>query len=163
MANSTLLKEFNARKREVKTTDEVNDYLVFPDKEKLEALRSTIVENLINNQIPSNLSLEEYINDRIDETLEDYDLDAEERSHIFNLIQNEINGFGPLTDLLNNDSVTEIMVNGINDIYVEVDGRLVKDESVSFINDNCSKNCSTFRKNYRCGKSNGRCKTSRWF
>ena len=136
MANSTLLKEFNARKREVKTTDEVNDYLVFPDKEKLEALRSTIVENLINNQIPSNLSLEEYINDRIDETLEDYDLDAEERSHIFNLIQNEINGFGPLTDLLNNDSVTEIMVNGINDIYVEVDGRLVKDESVSFINDN---------------------------
>jgi pilus assembly protein CpaF len=50
------------------------------------------------------------------------------------LIQNEINGFGPLTDLLNNDSVTEIMVNGINDIYVEVDGKLVKDESVSFIN-----------------------------
>ena len=91
---------------------------------------------MINNQIPSNLSLEEYINDRIDETLEDYDLDAEERNHIFNLIQNEINGFGPLTDLLNNDSVTEIMVNGIDDIYVEVDGRLVKDESISFINDN---------------------------
>ena len=136
MANSTLLKEFNARKREVKVSDEVKDYLVFPDKEKLELLRSTIVENLINNQMPSNLSLEEYINDRIDETLEDYDLDAEERNHIFNLIQNEINGFGPLTDLLNNDSVTEIMVNGINEIYVEVDGRLVKDESVSFINNN---------------------------
>ena len=136
MPSNTLLNEFNARKREIKTTEEVSDYLVFPDKEKLENLRSTIVENLINNQIPSNLSLEEYINDRIDETLEDYDLDAEERSHIFNLIQNEINGFGPLTDLLNNDSVTEIMVNGIDDIYVEVDGRLVKDESVSFINDN---------------------------
>ncbi len=26
----------------------------------------------------------------------------------------------PLTDLLNNDSVTEIMVNGANNIYVEV-------------------------------------------
>ena len=136
MPNNSLLNEFNAKKREIKTVEEVNDYLVFPDKEKLENLRSTIVENLINNQIPSNLTLEEYINDRIDETLEDYDLDAEERSHIFNLIQNEINGFGPLTDLLNNDSVTEIMVNGINDIYVEVDGRLIKDESVSFINDN---------------------------
>ena len=136
MPNNSLLNEFNARKREIKTVEEVNDYLVFPDKEKLENLRSTIVENLINNQIPSNLTLEEYINDRIDETLEDYDLDAEERSHIFNLIQNEINGVGPLTDLLNNDSVTEIMVNGINDIYVEVDGRLIKDESVSFINDN---------------------------
>ena len=136
MANNTLLNEFNARKRENKTIQEVNDYMVFPDKEKLEILRSKIVENLINNQIPSNVSLETYINDQIDETLEDYDLDARERSHIFNLIQNEINGYGPLTDLLNNDSVTEIMVNGINDIYVEVDGKLLKDESVSFINDN---------------------------
>ena len=136
MANKSLLNEFNARKRENKTVQEVNDYAIFPDKEKLEILRSKIVENLINNQIPSNVSLETYINDQIDETLEDYDLDAQERSHIFNLIQNEINGYGPLTDLLNNDSVTEIMVNGINDIYVEVDGKILKDESVSFINDN---------------------------
>ena len=136
MANkSTLLEEFGARKRENVTVD-VKDYAVFPDKEKLEILRAKIVQNLINNQIPSNVSLEQYINDQIDETLEDYSLDANQRAHIFNLIQNEINGYGPLTDLLENDAVTEIMVNGINDIYVEIDGRLVKDESVSFINDN---------------------------
>ena len=136
MANkNTLLEEFNARKRENEVID-VKDYAVFPDKEKLEILRAKIVQNLINNQIPSNVSLEQYINDEIDETLEDYSLDANQRAHIFNLIQNEINGYGPLTDLLNNDAVTEIMVNGINDIYVEIDGKLVKDESVSFINDN---------------------------
>ena len=136
MANkNTLLEEFGARKRENVTVD-VKDYAVFPDKEKLEVLRAKIVQNLINNQIPTNVSLEQYINDQIDETLEDYSLDANQRAHIFNLIQNEINGYGPLTDLLENDAVTEIMVNGINDIYVEIDGRLVKDESVSFINDN---------------------------
>ena len=136
MANkTTLLEEFSARKRENEVID-VKDYAIFPDKEKLEVLRAKIVQNLINNQIPSNVSLEQYINDEIDETLEDYSLDANQRAHIFNLIQNEINGYGPLTDLLNNDSVTEIMVNGINDIYVEIDGKLVKDESVSFINDN---------------------------
>lgn len=135
MANkNTLLEEFNTRKREY-VTEDVKDYAVFPDKEKLEILRAKIVQNLINNQIPTNVSLEQYINDEIDETLEDYSLDANQRAHIFNLIQNEINGYGPLTDLLNNDSVTEIMVNGINDIYVEIDGKLVKDESVSFIND----------------------------
>ena len=106
-----------------------------PDKEKLDALRASIVQNLINNQIPDNVSLEQYINDEIDDVLEDYNLGVVERNHICNLIQNEINGYGPLTDLLNNDSVTEIMVNGANDIYVEVDGKLVKDESVSFIND----------------------------
>lgn len=135
MSNKSLVNEFNIKKKE-KEIEVVSDYQVFPDKAKLEVLRSKIVENLINNQIPNNVSLEQYINDQIDETLEDYDLDAQERNHIFNLIQNEINGYGPLTDLLNNDTVTEIMVNGINDIYVEVDGKLVKDESVSFINDN---------------------------
>ena len=31
MPSNTLLNEFNARKREVKTTEEVSDYLVFPD------------------------------------------------------------------------------------------------------------------------------------
>lgn len=132
--NNSLLNEFNVRKKEI-VLDNVNDYQVFPDKEKLEILRTKIVQNLINNQIPNNVSLEQYINDEIDATLEDYDLDAKQRNYIFNLIQNEINGYGPLTDLLNNDTVTEIMVNGINDIYVEVDGKLVKDESVSFIND----------------------------
>lgn len=130
----TLVNEFGAKKKEI-VVDETVDYLVFPDKAKLENLRSKIVENLINNQIPSNVSLEQYINDKIDDTLLDYDLDAKERNHIFNLIKNEINGYGPLTDLLNNDMVTEIMVNGINDIYVEVEGKIVKDESVSFIND----------------------------
>ncbi len=134
MSNKSLLNEFNIQKKE-NSTPVASDYAVFPDKAKLDLLRTKIVQNLINNQIPSNVSLEQYINDEIDETLEDYDLGAVEREHIFNLIQNEINGYGPLTDLLNNDSVTEIMVNGINDIYVEVDGKLIKDESVSFIND----------------------------
>ena len=134
MNNTSLLNEFNVKRKEIKPTI-TNDYAIFPDKAKLDLLRTTIVQNLINNAIPENTSLEQYINDEIDKTLEDYDLDAVERGHIFNLIQNEINGYGPLTDLLNNDSVTEIMVNGINDIYVEIDGKLVKDESVSFIND----------------------------
>lgn len=136
MSKVTLLDEFNIKKKDkVNVETDVKDYNVFPDKVKLDMLRTKIVQNLINNQIPQNVSLEQYINDEIDDVLQDYDLGAMERNHICNLIQNEINGYGPLTDLLNNDSVTEIMVNGTNDIYVEVDGKLVKDESVSFIND----------------------------
>ena len=132
--NRNLVDVFNVKKRTVVSPDVV-DYDVFPDKVKLEELRTKIIQNLIDNTIPKNLSLEQYINDEIDETLQDYDLEPIERNHIFNLIQNEINGYGPLTELLENDFVTEIMVNGINDIYVEIDGKLVKDESVSFIND----------------------------
>ena len=133
---TSLLDEFNARSKKELVASDVNDYSLFSDKIKLDSLRLKIIQNLINNNIPDNISLEQYINDEIDETLRDYDLNSNQRNYIFSLIQNEINGYGPLTDLLNNDSVTEIMVNGINDIYVEIDGKLVKDESISFINDN---------------------------
>ena len=36
---------------------------------------------------------------------------------------------------MEDDSITEIMVNGPKDIYVEIDGKIIKDDSVSFIND----------------------------
>lgn len=134
MAKDTLVNAFNVNKKVVIRTD-VKDYDLFPDKDKLEELRKKIVQNLIDNTVPKNMSLEQYINDCIDETLQDYDLGPVERNHIFALIQNEINGYGPLTELLENDFVTEIMVNGTHDIYVEIDGKIVKDESVSFIND----------------------------
>ena len=102
MANQNLVDVFNVKKRTVEIPN-VTDYEVFPDKEKLDELRTKIIQNLIDNTIPKNLSLEQYINDEIDETLQDYDLEPLERNHIFNLIQNEINGYGPLTDLLENE------------------------------------------------------------
>ena len=113
----------------------VKDYDIFPDKELLDSLRSKIIQDLIDNNIPEDKMLEQYINDEIDKMLVGYDLGYLERNHIFNLIQNEVNGYGPINDLLEDDSITEIMVNGINEVYVEIDGKIVKDDSVSFIND----------------------------
>jgi len=62
------------------------------------------------------------------------DLTNLERSHIYNMIDNEINGYGPLNELLNDPNISEIMVNGPNEVYVEIDGKILKDETVSFIN-----------------------------
>ena len=42
---------------------------------------------------------------------------------------------GTLTELLKDKDITEIMVNGPHEVYIEIDGRIRKDESVSFIND----------------------------
>jgi pilus assembly protein CpaF len=113
----------------------MTDFEIFKDKKLLDELRDRIIQNLIDNKIPSNKKLEQYINDEIDLVLKGYDLTNLERTHIYNLIDNEINGYGPITELLDDVSVTEIMVNGINDIYVEVDGKVIKDDSVSFINE----------------------------
>ena len=40
----------------------------------------------------------------------------------------------PITELLEDKSITEIMVNGPSEIYVEIDGHIILDRSVSFIN-----------------------------
>ena len=47
MTNRNLVDVFNVKKRVVKTPD-VKDYEVFPDKEKLEELRTKIIQNLID-------------------------------------------------------------------------------------------------------------------
>jgi len=49
-----------------------------------------------------------------------------ERQRLFDQIAAEILGFGPLQPLLEDDSITEIMVNGPKQIYVERAGKLYK-------------------------------------
>ncbi len=118
-----------------KKVNVINDYEIFKDKKLLDKLRTEIVENLIDHEMPNDITLNEWINDLIDKTIEGYDLSNLERSHLYNLIDNEINGYGPITELLNSKNITEIMINSPNEIYIEIDGVISKDESVSFIND----------------------------
>lgn len=113
---------------------ETKDYDIFEDKDLLDDLRSRIIQNIIDDNIPKQMNLNDYINSEIDKNLNGLDLSNEKRNHIFNLIDNEINGLGPITELLKDQNITEIMVNAPNEVYVEIDGKLVRDESVSFIN-----------------------------
>ena len=134
MAKRSLVDEFEVKDNRVKIKD-ISDYEVFSDKDLLDNLRSKIIQNLIDENIPDDKLLKEYIDDEINKATLGYDLDYLQRNYIFNLILNEINGYGPITEMLEDDSITEIMVNGPNSIYVEVDGKVEKDDGVSFIND----------------------------
>lgn len=116
--------------------NDLPDYDTFTNKVLLDELRNKIIQNLIDNNANNKLGLSSYVKGEIDKTLEGYDLSVVERSYINNLIDNEINGYGPITELLDDPDITEIMVNGINEIYIELDGKLIKDDSVSFINEN---------------------------
>jgi len=58
-----------------------------------------------------------------------------QRSRILEELLDEIVGFGPITSLLQDSSITEIMVNGPNRVFVEIKGKLVKTE-VQFKDDN---------------------------
>lgn len=134
MNKASLMDAFNLE-RKLPKINNINDYEIFPDKKLLDDLRTRIVENLIDKEIPEDQNLNEFITEEIDAAVEGYDLTNLERNHLFNLIDNEINGYGPLTELLEDKNITEIMVNSPNEIYIEIDGQLIKDESVSFIND----------------------------
>ena len=134
MNKKTLMDAFEVPKTSIKVKN-ISDYEVFADKEMLDNLRSKIIQNLIDENIPEDKLLTQYINDEIDKSTIGYDLDYLQRSYIFNLIQNEINGYGPITELLEDDRITEIMVNGPNSVFVEIDGKIIQDDSVSFIND----------------------------
>lgn len=133
--SKTLFEEFNFKSKNNPDKSPLTDYDVFPDKELLDELRKKIIEHLIDTEMPEGKTLTDFLNEEIDYCLEGYDLSNLERSHIFNLIDDEINGYGPISELLKDPSISEIMVNGPKDVYVEIDGKLIKDNSISFIND----------------------------
>ena len=126
--------EENLKIEDKKERTFINDYDVFKDKKLLDELRKKIIESIIDEKELTFENDKEKIDYFVNKILSDYDLTVLERSHIYNLIDNEINGYGPITEVLEDDNVTEIMVNGCDSVYVEMDGNLIKDESISFIN-----------------------------
>jgi pilus assembly protein CpaF len=61
-------------------------------------------------------------------------LSRPERRRLFDQIVAEILGLGPLEPLLADETITEIMVNGAKNIYIERDGKIYR-EPVSFESD----------------------------
>ncbi|MEA3377971.1 MAG: CpaF family protein [Chloroflexota bacterium] len=57
-------------------------------------------------------------------------LSRTERERLFEQIVAEILGLGPLEPLLADPSITEIMVNGVDDIYIERNGKITKTDAV---------------------------------
>ena len=131
---NNLLEAFNI-KQQSDSYDILSDYDIFPDKKLLDALRSKIIENIIAKNINKADITDEYVNKEVEDVISAYDLTNLERNHIFNLLDDEINGYGPITQLLKDDNISTIMVNSPKEIYIEVNGRIIKDESVSFINE----------------------------
>lgn len=133
MTKKKFMNEFATTIEQIVPKD-IDDYDEFQDKDLLEKLRNKIIQNIIDGKDKTNEDMKDFIKEEIDKTVEGYDLTSEELSYIYNLIDNEVNGYGPLTELLKDKEITEIMVNSPNEIYIELDGKVIKDDTVSFIN-----------------------------
>lgn len=105
---------------------EIEEY-VDPYEEIKEKLRQETVI-LINDQYASagNISKEEFVTKTIKDLIEqrEYKIAKVDETDVINSVRAEIIGLGPIEKLLNDDNISEVMVNGPKKIYVEEKGKL---------------------------------------
>lgn len=88
-------------------------------------LKKRIFEKYNLNQMEDDL-LEEAIEHLIVEEIQDEYITIEERVDITERIFNSIRGLGLLDSIIKDDKITEVMINGPDDIFIEKSGKLYK-------------------------------------
>ena len=64
----------------------------------------------------------------------DLQVSVQQRTELVQALVDELKGLGPLQALLNNDDITDIMVNGPFDVFIEVNGKVAKSD-IQFVNE----------------------------
>lgn len=110
----------------------LGDYEIFQDKEALDKLRSEITFSIIDDYNNDN----NYdIHGKVDYYTKNLNLSTLEKQYLYNLLDNEILGMGPLTEVMRDNSVSKVFVNGPDKVYVLGSDGYLEDKSISFIND----------------------------
>lgn len=98
-----------------------------PDLEQrlVSELKQYVTENLPLSKI-SDEELEERIEDIVEQRLAGQYCSIEQRLSIIRQIYSSIRGFGLLDSIISDDTITEVMINGPEHIFIEQNGRLFK-------------------------------------
>lgn len=88
-------------------------------------LKKYVTENLALSKIGDE-ELEERIEEIVIERLKDQYCSIDQRVSIVQQIYSSIRGFGLLDSIMNDDSITEVMINGPENVFIEQNGRLFK-------------------------------------
>ncbi|MCW6642164.1 CpaF family protein [Yersinia ruckeri] len=96
---------------------------------------SNIDINIIESFIHERTKLVELLSQVYDELFQnnEYDLNPQDRRYMIDSIADEITGFGPLRELMEDDSISDILVNGPEKIFIERKG-LLELTNLRFIN-----------------------------
>ncbi|TNM45191.1 CpaF family protein [Nocardioides albidus] len=108
------------------------------ESDRLEDLKASVHSELIK-QLGPHLYDAEMDQDHLDQTVrsvlsdvlgaQDRPLSAADRVRVTQEITDDILGYGPIDPYLRDPEVSEVMVNGHDDVWLEKDGRLVKAEA----------------------------------
>lgn len=130
------LEEVNIDKKPSKPNEkEIDPYLELKNK-----IQNKVIEELdidFNDISEQNVELKERIDAIVTKNIEEevLNLTGNQKRKIKEELLDEIIGFGPITGLLADSKVTEIMVNGPEHVYIEKSGKLILTEA-KFKNDN---------------------------
>lgn len=95
-------------------------------------LKDKLHQHLVDSLKKITPDQEAHIEDVIDKLADEFfmeearELMFEERNDLIDAAKYELLGWGPITPLLKDSSISEIMVNGPRDVYVEKGGKIVK-------------------------------------
>ena len=94
-------------------------------KDFIKETKSYIYDNF-NLTSMGDVELEESIEQLIEQQLDGIYVSIEQRALITQQIFSSIRGFGVLDTILEDDNITEVMINGPDDVFVEMNGKLRK-------------------------------------
>lgn len=88
-------------------------------------IKAYITDNLPLSQL-SNEELEEKIEQITEQHLEGQYVTIEQKVSIVEQVYSSIRGFGLLDTIINDDTITEVMINGPDNVFIEQNGKLFK-------------------------------------
>lgn len=94
-------------------------------KDRAEYIKNKVLDSC-NYSAMTNEQLEEEIRRCIDKEYHDIYISIAEKSNIADKVLSSIRGLGLLDSILSDDTITEVMINGPRDIFVEKSGRIQK-------------------------------------
>ena len=94
-------------------------------KDKVEYIHKKIMDSC-NYTIMTDEELEDAISKYIDEEYKEQYLPLNEKADIEDQVFSMMRGFGVLDSIIFNDEITEVMINGRKDIFIEKDGKVIR-------------------------------------
>ena len=94
--------------------------------ENIEEIRNKVIEMIDMTREPDEEELHEIIDQQIIENYNLHQLSINERYNIHREIYNSIRGLGVVEELLKDETITEIMINGTKNIFIERDGEITQ-------------------------------------
>ena len=95
------------------------------EQQLIAKIKNYISENLTLSKLEDQ-ELEEKIEEIVQEMLKGQYCSIEQRFSIVQQVYSSIRGFGLLDTIMNDDTITEVMINGADNIFIEQRGRLFK-------------------------------------